>query len=77
MMLNTSTAGTIATPWRPQSAIGRVILAQAIEHGPEIDRVWLAGSLRHLRRVESKFAAQHCLAWLGWIGGYPVKVGAA
>ena len=67
--------GTIATPYTPRSDTGREILAQAIEHGPSLDRAWLARKVRALRAIEGNYEAENCLAWLDVIGGYPVKVG--
>lgn len=68
------TASTcIATPFTPKTYWGRRIVTAAIDRGPILDRTWLADAIRRLRGVEGRHAAQHCLAWLDWIGGYPVK----
>lgn len=63
----------ITTPFTPKTHWGRRILTAAIKRGPTLDRSWLADAIRRLRDVEGRHAAQHCLAWLDWIGSYPVK----
>lgn len=70
-------AGTIATPYTPKTRHGHRIIAAAVQHGSKMDRYWLASAVRRLRDTEGRFAAQHCLAWLVWVGGYPVKIGGA
>ena len=64
---------TIATPYTPRSKAGRNILAGAIRVGPSMSRRWLAGWIRQIRSIEGRTKAQHCLAWLDWLGAYPIK----
>lgn len=69
--------GTIATPYTPETHWGKRIIKAAHRDGSLLDRTWLADAVRELRDAEGRYAAQHCLAWLIWLGCYPVKVGAA
>lgn len=65
--------GTIADPYTPTSEQGKVFLSAAIKFGNRMPRRYVARMIRTIRDKESAFNARHALAWLDWLGAYPLK----
>lgn len=66
---------TMATPFTPKTIAGRKALQWAV--AGTLTRASLANCLRQLKREGGNYNAEHCLAWIWWIGGYPMKTGGA